>query len=198
MKEDKTMISFTKKNRAQNNPEPTYNANDSYNGYSDYSSDYVSSDFGDEVNNESPAEYTEPTLVDKKPEEDLSKSTIKLINFTTPADREKVAEALKDGCAVIFDLTDLDRSDWFRVIDYIQGVIFMIGGTISRFSENSLVAAPKNFDVSKIEEEELSSEESEEETESDEKEQSEDETPSDFSDTETTLEPLEELEDLPE
>ena len=103
------MISFTKKNRSQNTPESDYNGNDSYNGYSDYSSDYVSSDFGDEVNDEAPAEYTEPTLVDKKPEEDLSKSTIKLINFTTPADREKVAEALKDGCAVILDLTDLTR-----------------------------------------------------------------------------------------
>lgn len=197
MKEDKTMISFTKKNRSQNTPESDYNGNDSYNGYSDYSSDYVSSDFGDEVNEEAPAEYTEPTLVDKKPEEDL-KSTIKLINFTTPADREKVAEALKDGCAVILDLTDLDRSDWFRVIDYIQGAIFMIGGTISRFSENALVAAPKNFDVSKIEEEELSSDESEEETEPDEKAPAEEETPPELSDTELTLEPLEELEELPE
>jgi len=197
MKEDKIMISFTKKNRTQNNANNDYNNNtDNYNGYTDYSSEYVNNDFGEEVE-ETPAEYTEPTIVDKKPEEDLMQSKIKLIKFSTPAEREKVAECLKDGCAVIFELTDLDRSDWFRVIDYIQGALFMLGGTISRFSENSLVAAPKNFDVSKIE----LDEEPEEEEETEETEETEDteKVPTERKSEEPEeLEELEELEDLDE
>ena len=60
---------------------------------------------------------------------------------------------------MIFDLDGLDRSDWYRVIDYIQGANFVLGGTISRFSENSLIAAPKNFDVSKLELDDLDEEE---------------------------------------
>ena len=154
------MISFTRKNRPQNNAESGYGASDGYNGYSDYSSDYVGSDFGEEVG-DATAEYTEPGVVDHK-EDDLSKSSIKLIKFTTPAEREKVAECLLEGCAVIFELTDIDRSDWFRIIDYIQGAIFMIGGTISRFSEYALIAAPKNFDVSRLELDDAMEEEEEE------------------------------------
>lgn len=161
------MISFTKKNKnPQDNDQNNGYGADGYTGYTDYSSDYVGGDFGEPVEDETPADYTEPGVVDQKPEQDLSKSSIKLMKFTTPAEREKVAECLKDGCAVIFELTEIDRSDWFRVIDYIQGAIFMIGGTISRFSEYSLIAAPKNFDVSKLEldqaEEETEAEEAEE------------------------------------
>ena len=143
------MLSFTRKNRPQETSDQGYGAGEGYTGYSDYGSDYVSSDFGEEVGDT--AEYTEPGVVDQKDEQDLSKSSIKLMKFTSPAEREKVAECLMEGCAVIFELTDIDRSDWFRVIDYIQGAIFVMGGTISRFSEYSLVAAPKNFDVSKLE-----------------------------------------------
>lgn len=170
------MISFTKRNKDQGSADNGYGAADSYTGYSDYGSDYVSSDFGEEVGDETAA-YTEPGVVDQRPEEDLSKSSIKLMKFTSPAEREKVAECLKDGCAVIFELTDIDRADWFRVIDYIQGAIFMIGGTISRFSEYSLVAAPKNFDVSKLElDDAVEAEEEEEEVEeAEEPEEDEDE-----------------------
>lgn len=156
MKEDTDMISFMRKNRPQDNADNGYGASEGYTGYSDYGSDYVGSDFGEEVGD--PAEYTEPGVVDRK-EDNLEKSSIKLMKFTTPAEREKVAECLLDGCAVIFELTDIDRSDWFRIIDYIQGAIFMIGGTISRFSEYALIAAPKNFDVSQIELDDLADEE---------------------------------------
>ena len=144
------MISFTKKsNRGAQNPN-AYDAGEGYTGYGDYGSEYTGGDFGEEVE-ETPAEYTDPGVVDPAPEKDLSKSSIKLMKFTSPAERENVAACLKDGCAVIFDLSEIDRSDWFRVIDYIQGAIFMIGGSISRFSEYSLIAAPENFDVSKLE-----------------------------------------------
>lgn len=160
------MISFMKKNRPEDNADNGYGASDGYRGYSDYGSDYVGSDFGEEVG-DATAEYTEPGVVDHK-EDDLSKSSIKLMKFTSPAEREKVAECLLEGCAVIFELTDIDRSDWFRVIDYIQGAIFMIGGTISRFSEYALIAAPKNFDVSKLELDDIAEEEeTEEETPAD-------------------------------
>lgn len=149
------MISFTRKNK-QNDANTDYNAADTgYAGYSDYGSDYVGGDFGEPT--DETAEYTEPGAVDPKPEKDLGKSTIKLMKFTTPAEREQVAECLKNGYAVIFELDAIDRSDWFRVIDYIQGAIYMIGGTISRFSEYALVAAPKNFDVSKLEIDDLAS-----------------------------------------
>ena len=137
------MLSFTKKLRPQDDGENAYGAG--YAGYSDYGADYESGDFSDE----STAEFTEPSAVDPSPEAD--KPTIKLLKFTSAAEREQVAECLKSGYAVIFELDQIDRADWFRVIDYIQGAIYMIGGTISRFSEYALIAAPTNFDVSKLE-----------------------------------------------
>ncbi len=140
------MLSFTKKFRPQDEGENAYGAaGTGYAGYSDYGTDYESGDFSDE----STAEFTEPGVVDPKPE--AEKSTIKLMKFTSAAEREQVAECLKSGYAVIFELDQIDRADWFRVIDYIQGAIYMIGGTISRFSEYALIAAPMSFDVSKLE-----------------------------------------------
>ncbi|MBR2908277.1 MAG: cell division protein SepF [Clostridia bacterium] len=139
------MISFTKKTRPQDENENAYGADTGYSGYAGYGTDYESGDFSDA----STADFTEPTVVDPKPE--AEKSTIKLMKFTSAAEREQVADCLKSGYAVIFELDAIDRGDWFRVIDYIQGAIYMIGGTISRFSEYALIAAPTNFDVSKLE-----------------------------------------------
>ena len=144
------------KKKRQNEEDNGYD--NGYSGFADgYEGDYVGSDFGEEVGETVP--FTEPVAVDPEPE--APKAAIKLVRFTTPAEREKVAECLRDGSAVIFDLDGLDRSDWYRVIDYIQGANFVLGGTISRFSENSLIEAPKNFDVSKLELDDLAEEEEE-------------------------------------
>ena len=156
------MISFIKKNKGAQDPNNGYGADEGYTGYGDYGTEYAGGDFGGEME-EGPAEYTDPGVVDPEPEKDLSKSSIKLMKFTSPAERESVAACLKDGCAVIFDLSEIERDDWFRVIDYIQGAIFMIGGTISRFSEYSQIAAPVYFDVSKLEIEDVEASEATEE-----------------------------------
>ncbi len=155
------MISFTKKLRPQDENENAYGADSGYSGYAGYGTDYESGDFGDE----STAEFTEPVAVDPKPE--AEKSTIKLMKFTSAAEREQVADCLKNGYAVIFELDAIDRGDWFRVIDYIQGAIYMIGGSISRFSEYALIAAPTNFDVSKLELDNLGETQESEETSED-------------------------------
>ena len=157
------MLSFTKKNRAQDNTDNGYGAADTgYTGFSDFGSEYTGADFGEEVVDET-VPYTDPVAVDPRPEPEEKKSTIKMMKFTSPAEREQVADCLKNGYAVIFDLEMIDRGDWSRIIDYVQGAIRMVDGSISRFSEFSLIAAPKSFDVSNLELDDLASPEAEEE-----------------------------------
>lgn len=163
------MNPFTKKNRQQDDANNVYDRSGTGYTYDGYNDGYDKNTFDGSME-DTAIDYTEAGTVEAQPERDLSRSTIKLMKFTTPKEREKVVECLRDGCAVIFELNGIDKSDWYRVIDYIQGALFVLGGTISRFSEYSLIAAPENYDISKLEIDDLDNDEDEpdDEEESDE------------------------------
>lgn len=67
-------------------------------------------------------------------------------NYT---DVEPIAQKLLDDNAVIIKLDKLDVRSSARMVDFLNGVLFAIHGSINRLGENIFICSPKNFKVTK-------------------------------------------------
>ncbi|EHM00749.1 cell division protein SepF [Lentilactobacillus parafarraginis] len=68
------------------------------------------------------------------------------INYT---DVDTIAQKLLEDSAVIIKLDKLDIKSAERMVDFLNGVLFAIHGTINRLDKNIFICSPKNFKVSK-------------------------------------------------
>jgi len=61
-------------------------------------------------------------------------------------DAGRIADALKDRKAVLFDVNNLkNKDDARRIVDYIAGVINGIDGDMKKLTDGIFSAAPSNF-----------------------------------------------------
>nr|WP_121977480.1 cell division protein SepF [Lentilactobacillus raoultii] len=68
------------------------------------------------------------------------------INYT---DVDTIAQKLLEDSAVIIKLGKLDIKSAERMVDFLNGVLFAIHGTINRLDKNIFICSPKNFKVTK-------------------------------------------------
>ncbi|MCI1923425.1 MAG: cell division protein SepF [Lentilactobacillus buchneri] len=68
------------------------------------------------------------------------------INYT---DVDTIAQKLLEDSAVIIKLGKLDIKSAERMVDFLNGVLFAIHGTIDRLDKNIFICSPKNFKVTK-------------------------------------------------
>lgn len=72
---------------------------------------------------------------------------LKVMHSEKYEDVVTVAENLLDHCTVVLDLNAANKEVRRRILDFLSGVAFSIGGQISRVSENTYVITPSNVDV---------------------------------------------------
>ncbi len=64
------------------------------------------------------------------------------------ADAEAVAEVLKQGRPVIFDVLDMEKTeDAARVVDFVGGVVCGVNGNHKRVSGGIFIATPQNMTI---------------------------------------------------
>lgn len=59
----------------------------------------------------------------------------------------KVADEVKSGRMVIFDVGMLDPDEARRIVDFVAGAVYGVSGNIIRVSGGIFVAAPRNIDI---------------------------------------------------
>lgn len=59
----------------------------------------------------------------------------------------KVADEVKSGRMVIFDVGMLDPDEARRIVDFVAGAVYGVSGNIRRVSGGIFVAAPRNIDI---------------------------------------------------
>jgi cell division inhibitor SepF len=59
----------------------------------------------------------------------------------------KVADEVKSGRMVIFDVGMLDADEARRIVDFVAGAVYGVSGNIRRVSGGIFVAAPRNIDI---------------------------------------------------
>ncbi len=74
-------------------------------------------------------------------------SRIRIIKPAAFDDSTRVADEIKAGRLVIFDVGGLDASDARRVVDFVSGAVYGVNGNVKRVSGGIFVAAPRNIDI---------------------------------------------------
>ena len=62
-------------------------------------------------------------------------------------DSTNVANEIKEGRLVIFDVGQIDNEEARRIVDFMSGAAYGVNGKVRRVSEGIFVAAPKNIDI---------------------------------------------------
>lgn len=73
---------------------------------------------------------------------------LKVIHSEKYEDVVRVAEHLLDHCTVVLDLNDANKEVRRRILDFLSGVAFSIGGQVRRVTDNTYIITPSNVDVS--------------------------------------------------
>ena len=73
---------------------------------------------------------------------------LKVVHSEKYEDVVAVAEHLLDHCTVVLDLNDANKEVRRRILDFLSGVAFSIGGQVRRVTENTYIITPSNVDVS--------------------------------------------------
>lgn len=76
-----------------------------------------------------------------------SSSRIKIMRPSDINDSTNVANEVKEGRLVIFDVGHLENEDARRVVDFMSGAAYGVNGKIRRVSEGIFVVAPRNIDI---------------------------------------------------
>lgn len=78
---------------------------------------------------------------------------MKLITPKSYDDREEIARCLVNGNAVFLNIEALNRDNIIRLMDYLGGVIYVIDGKVKWSNSSSVIFAPKNVNISGLEDE---------------------------------------------
>ena len=76
-----------------------------------------------------------------------SSSRIRIMKPADFDDSTGIADEIKGGRLVIFDVTNLDPSDARRIVDFVSGAAYGVNGNVRRVSGGIFVAAPRNIDI---------------------------------------------------
>lgn len=64
------------------------------------------------------------------------------------SDAKSIAKQLTDGDAVIVNFARVDETQAQRIVDFLNGTAFAVGGEIKRIGEQIFLCTPHNFEVS--------------------------------------------------
>lgn len=74
-------------------------------------------------------------------------SRIRIMKPTEFDDSTGIADEIKGGRLVIFDVGNLDAAEARRVVDFVSGAAYGVNGNVRRVSGGIFVAAPRNIDI---------------------------------------------------
>lgn len=63
------------------------------------------------------------------------------------SDAKAIAKQITDGDAVIVNFARVDESQAQRIVDFLNGTAFAVGGEIKRIGEKIFLCTPHNFEV---------------------------------------------------
>ena len=105
----------------------------------------------------------EPEIQPVKPE----KVSLKLLQPKSHIEAAKIADKLKEGSIVVLDIGLLTSEQAHRLVDFLAGVAYVMGGEMIKTNKSTIVISPAGVDITGFAsdlEEPAPAEEAEEET----------------------------------
>ncbi|PYF07030.1 cell division protein SepF [Ureibacillus chungkukjangi] len=78
----------------------------------------------------------------------LKNSKVVIIEPRVYAEAQDIAEHLKNKRAIIVNLQRIDRESGIRIIDFLSGTVYALGGDIQRIGTDIFLCTPENVEVS--------------------------------------------------
>lgn len=92
------------------------------------------------------SEATQPaTVVSLQSAQKSSK--VVLIEPRVYAEAQDISEQLKNKRAVVVNLQRIDREQGIRIVDFLSGTVYAIGGDIQRIGTDIFLCVPENIEV---------------------------------------------------
>ena len=86
----------------------------------------------------------EPEIQPAKPE----KVSLKLLQPKSHIEATKIADKLKEGCIVLLDISMLSNEQVHRLVDFLAGVAYVLGGEMIKTNRHTIVVSPSGVDIS--------------------------------------------------
>ena len=83
-----------------------------------------------------------------RPANDADKVSLKLLQPKSHIEATKIAAKLKEGCIVLLDISRLTKEQAHRLVDFLSGVAYVLGGEMIRTNKNTIVISPSGVDIS--------------------------------------------------
>ncbi len=99
---------------------------------------------GDEIASMDSPSRKEPEIQPAKPE----KVSLKLLQPKSHIEATKIADKLKEGCIVLLDISNLTKEKAHRLVDFLAGVAYVLGGEMIKTNKNTIVVSPAGVDIS--------------------------------------------------
>ena len=75
------------------------------------------------------------------------KVSLKLLQPKSHVEAPKIADKIKEGCIVLLDVSGLTKEKAHRLVDFLAGVAYVLGGQMVKTNRNTIVVAPAGVDV---------------------------------------------------
>lgn len=83
-----------------------------------------------------------------RPASAAEKVSLKLLQPKSHIEATKIADKLKEGCIVLLDISRLTKEQAHRLVDFLSGVAYVLGGEMIRTNKNTIVISPSGVDIS--------------------------------------------------
>ncbi|TDM15026.1 cell division protein SepF [Macrococcus bovicus] len=88
-----------------------------------------------------------PNVVNIKPEPVSASSKMCLFEPRVFSDTQDIADELKNRRATLVNLQRIDKISAKRIIDFLSGTVYAIGGDIQRIGQDIFLCTPDNVEV---------------------------------------------------
>lgn len=76
------------------------------------------------------------------------KVSLKLLQPRAHTEAPKIADKLKEGCIVLLDVSNLTKEQARRLVDFLAGTTYVLGGEMIKTNRSTIVVAPAGVDIS--------------------------------------------------
>ena len=76
------------------------------------------------------------------------KVALKLLRPKSHTEGTNIADKLKDGCIVLLDISSLSKEKVHRLVDFLAGVAYVLGGEMIMTNKHTIVISPAGVDIS--------------------------------------------------
>ena len=78
----------------------------------------------------------------------MGASSLKVVKPHGMADGQDVVDYLMQGYTVVMNIEELERAAAIRLVDFLMGALYVLGGELKRVTKTTLVLSPRSGELS--------------------------------------------------